>query len=107
VEFGLDKKSFDQALKELGEIAKGVTPEQLEQWTKTIEATAKKLCDDSENKIVFQHAEGKEMKFSIKDKESRDYLVKAIETHLDTMPEMLRGYFSVVKYRLMSLEFSR
>jgi hypothetical protein len=91
-------------IRELDKLAKAVNPEELPQRTKNVEDTAKKLCEDSKNKIVFKHIEGKKMEFSVEDKKSRDCLVKAIETHFNSMPFFVQGFFSVVKYRLANLE---
>ena len=44
------------------------------------------------------------MEFSVEDKKSRDCLVKAIETHFNSMQFFVQGFFSVVKYRLANLE---
>jgi hypothetical protein len=104
MKFGVERKGFEEAIRELDKLAKAVNPEELLYWTKNVEATAKKLCEDSKNKIVFKHIEGKKMEFSVEDKKSRDCLVKAIESHFDSMPFFVQGYFSVVKYRLANLE---
>lgn len=104
MKFGLGVKGLDEAIKELDILSKGVSPEELMKWSRTIEATAKKLCNDSEDKIVFKQLDGKQLQFSIKDKKSRDCLVKAIETHYDSMPIMLQGFYSLVKHKLINQE---
>lgn len=107
MKFGIEGKGFKEALKSLDDLAKGVHPDELAKWTRTVEATAKNLCKDSENKIIFKHLQESELKFSIKDKNSRDCLIKAIETHIDAMPTMLQGFFRVLMYKLKNLETSR
>ena len=107
MKFGLDRKGFEETLKSLNDLVKGVTPEEIAQLTRTIETTAKKICEDSENKIVFKYLERKKMEFSVKDNESRDCLVKAIEMHIDSMPMLLQGFFSVLKYRLINLDLNQ
>ncbi|HJR84701.1 MAG TPA: hypothetical protein VJ772_04960 [Nitrososphaeraceae archaeon] len=104
MKFGLERKGFEEALKSLDDLAKGVHPDELAKWVRTIEATAKNLCNDSEDKIVFRHLQESELKFSVKDKKSRDCLVKAIETHIDAMPTMLQGFFRVLKYKLANTD---
>ena len=100
---GMDIKRLEEIIRELDNLAKGVNPEQLSQWTRTVEASAKKLCKNSRNKIVFRY-QSKKMRLSLEDKKSRDSLVKAIETHFDSMPFFVQGFLSVVKYTLINLE---
>lgn len=104
MKFSIDVKGLDEAISELDKLAKGLDPEEFARWIRTVEATAKELCEDSENKIVFKHIEGKKMEFSVKDKKSRDCLVKAIETHFNSMPMLIQGFYSVLKYKLTNLD---
>ena len=72
-------------------------------WLKSIETTARHMCNKSEN-IVLEYDKGKNIKFFIKDDKSLDCLVKAIEILLPSIPEMLQGFFTVFKYNLKNLK---
>ena len=41
MKFGVERKGFEEAIRELDKLAKAVNPEELAQWTKNVEATAK------------------------------------------------------------------
>lgn len=81
-------------------------PDELAYWTTAIESTAKHMCKDTSNNIVFVYCpQEKAMRFSTKDDKSRGCLVKSIEIHLPLIPESLQGFFSVFKYNLKNVKF--
>jgi hypothetical protein len=82
-----------------------VYPDQLYHWTEAIQSTSQNMCEDK-TKIKFRYElEDKAMKFYLKDSKARDCLVKSIEIHLTSVPEVLQGFFSVLKYNLKNVKF--
>ena len=80
------------------------SPGEIAYWIVSIETTARHMCNKPEN-IVLEYDKDKNIKFFIKDDISLDCLVKAIEILLPSIPEMLKGYFTVFKYNLKNLKF--
>ena len=82
-----------------------VDPSELAHWTMSIETTAKRMSDISED-ITFEYfSDEKIIKFFVKDAKSRDNLVKSIQIHLPLIPESVQGFFSVFKYNLKNVKF--
>ena len=100
-------RSIDEILKSINKLA--VSPEDLSHWITSIEITAKHMCNDTDGeKIIFQYCpDEKVTRFFVKDSKSRDCLVKCIEIHLPLIPEMLQGFFSVLKYNLKYAKFDK
>lgn len=100
-------KSIDEILQSINKLA--VAPEELSHWITSIEVTAKHMCNDKNGeKIIFQYCpDEKVTRFFIKDSKSRDGLVKCIEIHLPLIPEMLQGFFSVLKYNIKNMKFDK
>jgi hypothetical protein len=100
-------KSIDEILKSINKLA--VSPDELSYWITSIEITAKHMCGDKNGeKIIFQYCpDEKVTRFFIKDPKSRNCLVKYIEIHFPLIPEMLKGFFSVLKYNLKNAEFDK
>lgn len=84
-----------------------VYPDELIHWTEAIETAAKNMSKNKTDGIRFRYdIDEKDMKFFLKDSNSRDCLVKSIEIHLPSIPESLQGFFSVLKYNLRNLKFN-
>jgi hypothetical protein len=105
MESGLKDRSLDDVLESIVKIP--TNHDQLAHWIISIEITAKHLCDDKHGDVMLKLTEDKKIDYYLKDRKSRDCLVKAIEIHLRTMPESLQGVFSVLKYNLKNLKFDK
>ena len=99
----MDVKALDEVVRGLDKSAKSVNPEKLTQCTRTVQATANNLCEGSENKIVFKYINGKKLVLTLKNTKSKDCLIKAIETHFNSMPFFTQAFFSLLRYRLTNL----
>lgn len=100
---GIDGKGKDDVKKSIDELP--VDPKELAEWTNKIEATAKQLCNDSSDNIVFKHVDGVNLNFSVQDVQSRDCLIKALDTHLPSIPKLLQGVFDVFRNDLKNVKF--
>jgi hypothetical protein len=100
-------RSIDEILRSINKLA--ISPEDLSHWMTSIEVTARHMCNDKDGeKIIFQYCpDEKVARLFVKDSESRDCLVKSIEIHLPLIPEILQGYFSVLKYHLKNAKFNK
>jgi hypothetical protein len=98
-------ESIQKVLKSIDKLA--VNPNELSHWVTSIEVTARHMCNDNDgDKIIFQYCpDEKVTRFYIKDSEARDCLVKSIEIHFTLIPEMLQGFFSILKYNLKRVKF--
>ena len=102
---GMKDRSIDEILKSIDKLA--ASPDELSYWITSIEVTAKHMCGNKNGeKIIFQYCPDEQVtRFFIKDSKSRNCLVKCIEIHLPLISEMLKGFFSVLKYNLKNVEF--
>ena len=101
---GSKDKSIEEILKSLDKLA--INPDELEKWSMSIESTAKNIRNDNDSLIEFEYdADKRQMHFFLKDAESRDSLLKSVETYLPSIPESLQGFFSVFKYNLKKVKF--
>ena len=101
---GIKDRDIEEIIKTLDRLA--INPDELEQWTMSVETTAKDIRKDNDRLIVFEYdADQKRMHFSLKDAESRDSLLKSVEAYLPVVPESLQGFFSVFKYNLKNVKF--
>ena len=97
-------RDIEEILKTLDRLA--INPDELEQWTMSVETTAKDIRKDNDSLIVFEYdADKKQMHFFLKDAESRDSLLKSVEAYLPVVPESLQGFFSVFRYNLKNVRF--
>jgi hypothetical protein len=98
-------RRIDKILKSIDKLS--VDPDELSDWMTSIEITARHMCNDKDgDKIIFQYSPDEKLtRFFFKDSECRDCLVKSIEIHLPLIPEMLKGFFSVLKYNLKYAKF--
>ena len=101
---GIDEKGMDEVNKSIDKLP--VDPKELAEWTTKIEITAKQLCNDSADNIVFKHVDGVNLNFSVRDVQSRDCLIKALETHLPSIPKFLQGFFDVFRNDLKNVKFN-
>ena len=101
---GIDEKEMDEVKKSINKLP--VDTKELAEWTNKIETTAKQLCNDSADNIVFKHLDGVNLNFSVRDVQSRDCLIKALETHLPAIPKLLQGFFDVFKNDLKNMKFN-
>jgi len=99
----MDIKALHEVVKELDKLAKSVNPEKLTEWTRTVQVTANNLCKGSEKKIVFKYINGKKLVLTLNNTKSKDCLIKAIETHFNSMPFYIQGFFILLRYRLTNL----
>ena len=101
---GTKDKDIEEILKTLDRLA--INSDELEQWTMSVETTAKDIRKDNDSLIVFEYdADKKQMHFFLKDAESRDSLLKSVEAYLPVVPESLQGFFSVFRYNLKNVKF--
>jgi hypothetical protein len=77
----------------------------LSYWIRSIETTAKNMCDDNKENIIFEYTPENPLKYYVKDSKSRDCLVRSVEIHLPLIPELLQGFFYVFKYNLKNIKF--
>ena len=103
--FGIKDRSIEEILKTFDKLA--VNPERLAHWTSAIETTAKTMCNEKMVKSHSSKADGKLIKFFVKDTKARDCLVRSIEIHLPSIPESLQGFLSVFKYNLNNVKFDK
>jgi hypothetical protein len=97
-------RTIEQILRTLDRIVDN--PDELEQWTMSIETAAKSMSHDPEGKIEFKYfPQEKIMKFFVEDPGARDSLVKSVKIHLPLIPDSLQGFFSVFKYNLKNVKF--
>ena len=97
-------KTIVEILKTIDKLADN--PDELSYWTSAVESTAKKMCEDKSENIVFAYCpDEKAMSFFLKDNRCRDCLVKSVELHLPLIPESLQGFFTVFKYNLKNAKF--
>ena len=100
----LKENSIDEMLKTLSKLP--INVDVLCHWIAAIEITAKHMCNDMKDNIVFEYSAENPLKYYVKDSRSRDCLVKAIEINLPFIPELLQGFFSVFKYNLKNVDFN-
>ena len=100
-----EDKSVNEILDDIVKLSNN--PEDLRHWTNAIETTAKHMCKDTKNRIMFKLTADRKLRYFLFDIKSRDCLVKSIEIHLPSMPEMLQGLFSVLKYELKNVTFDK
>jgi hypothetical protein len=104
---GIDVKGLDEAVYSLNELAKGVTPEELNQWTNMIERTAKEICGDTLNNIKLRQTHGKEFQLAVKDRKSALCLIQAIDRYIHCMPLILQGVFQKLSIDLKQGRFNQ
>jgi len=107
VGLGPKDESIHKILKSIDKLAG--SPHDLSHWITSIEVTARHMCNDKDgDKIIFQYCpDEKVTRFFVKDSKARDCLVKCIEIHLPLIPEVLQGFFSVLKYNLKNVKFDK
>lgn len=105
MEFGIKTSRIDDIMKSIDKLSNGIDPEELARWCKTCETAAKKLCNDKMHDITLRSL-GKELDVSLKDKESADCLVKAVETNLPLMPLSIQGVFTKLASDLREAKFN-
>lgn len=93
LKFEIDVKGLDEALKAASTLSNGVNPQVINLWVKTIETTARRLCNDKTNNIELEHTKDKLLRFSYKDEKSKQCLARAIQANLNSMPVLLQGVF--------------
>lgn len=93
MKFTIDVKGLDLSLEAANKLAESVRPQVMDLWTKTIETTAKRLCDDKSNSIELKHTLDHKMIVGYRDRKSQDCLTNAIETHLNSMPPLVQGIY--------------
>lgn len=89
---------IDEAKKQLDELMKGARPETLNLWADKILRTAQSKCNDSMgNRIKMKKKSTSEFRveFTSTDAEGWDCLIKSIESHLNSMPEITRKHFEI------------
>src|SRR6476659_649243 len=91
--FGFKVEGLDEAINEINKLSKGIEPQELAYWTRTIENTAKSMCGDNGNDIGLKHTQGTSFNISYNDLKSRDCIIGAIQSHLSSMPLLLQGVF--------------
>ena len=70
-----------------------VYPDELIHWTEAIETAAKNMSKNKTDGIRFRYdIDEKDMKFFLKDSNSRDCLVKSIEIHLPQFPNLFKVF---------------
>lgn len=104
MKFGIHEKGMDEVQKSIDKLP--INPKELAEWVNKIELTAKQLCNDSENNITFKHIEGINLNFSVRDPQSRDCLIRSIETYLPSIPLFLRNFFDVFRNDLKNMKFN-
>ncbi len=102
---GLDNNEFNKVIESLSQLAKDIDPQELSHWVGRIEYSAKRMCDDSKDKILFKHTTGRQLEYQVKDSKSRDCLVKSIEGHLTSVPLLIRQVLEKIKENLKCLNF--
>jgi hypothetical protein len=101
---GTGDRSIEQILKTIPRLAGN--PDELAYWTTAIESAARLMCKCKKENIVFIYCpDEKVVRLFLKDNKSRDCLVKSIEIQLPLIPELLHGFFSVLKYNLKNGKF--
>ena len=100
-----ENSSIDEMLKTLHKLP--INVDVLCHWIGAIEITAKHMCNDMNDSVVFQYSPENPLKYYVRDSRSRDCLVKAIEINLPFIPELLQGFFSVLKYNLKNVKFPK
>jgi hypothetical protein len=105
MEFGIKTKGMYDIMRSIDKLAKGIDPQELNRWAKTIETLAKKSCNDKFNDITLRSLD-KELDLSIKDRKSAGCLVKAIEINLPLMPLYTQGVFTKLANDLRQAKFN-
>jgi hypothetical protein len=93
MEFGVKVKGMNNIMRSFDKLSNGIDPQELARWAKTCETMAKNLCNDKMHDITLRGRD-EELDLSIKDKKSAECLVKAIESHLLSMPLFIQGIFT-------------
>jgi len=105
MEFGLKTKGMDNIMKSTDELAKGIDPQELNRWAKTVETFAKKFCNDRLYNITLRSLD-RELDLAVKNRKSADCLVRAIETNLPLMPLYIQGVFFKLASELTQAKFN-
>ena len=105
MKFGVKANGMDEIMKSIDKLSRGIDPEELARWCKTCETAAKKLCNDRLHDITLR-SQGKELDVSLKDKESADCLLRAIEANLPLMPLFIKGVFTKLGSDLREANFN-
>jgi hypothetical protein len=93
VDFEIVVKGLEKAIKSTNELEQ-IKERDLLHWTETIDSTAKQLCLDTDSSIGIKHMVGSKFHITLKNQQSIDCLINAIQIHLMSMPLLLRGMYS-------------
>ena len=105
--FAIDVSGLDKALKAANTLAGSIRPQAINLWATTVETTARRLCNDTANDIELKHTANKQLKFGYKDEKSKECLIRAIETHVDSMPPLLAGIFKNLVEEIKSGKYNQ
>ena len=88
---GTGHEDINEILKTIHKLV--YNPDELAYWAVAVESTARHMCSDKCENIVFVYCpEERALRFFVKDNKSRDCLVKSVEIHLPLIPESLKGF---------------
>lgn len=105
MEFELKTKGMEDIMRSIDKLSKGIDPEELNRWAKTVETFAKKFCNDRLHNITLRSLD-RELDLAVKDRKSADCLVRAIETNLPLMPLYIQGVFTKLASELRQAKFN-
>ncbi len=89
---------IDELKKQLNDMVDGAQPSTLNNWADKILRTAQSKCNDHMGKRIKMKKKSMtrfEVEFSSIDIEGWDCLIKSIEYHLNSMPEITRKHFEI------------
>jgi len=81
MEFKLKTKCMEDIMRSIDKLCRGIDPQGLNRWAKTVETFAKKFCNDRLHNITLRRLD-RELDLAVRDRKSADCLVRAIETNL-------------------------
>jgi hypothetical protein len=97
----IDVKGIDAIQNQIKDLQQSVDPNTFNEWANRIAITAKQLCNDPncERIKIVKAGQGK-VSFQIVDKEAIDCVIKSIERHLSSMPDLQREIFKKLRVEL-------
>lgn len=114
MKFGIERKGFDEAFKALKDLGKYGTEDDkrkhLREWASKIEKSARKLCNDPEgHRIKIELGNDGKLNAVIKDKESLDCLINAIDEQKKSMEFATKTIFEqwTTQLQIRKKEFNK
>jgi len=93
----MEVKGLKELQNPLNDLQDGISPNVLLDWAKTIEQTAKEICNDPDCKrMKFKYEQESGFVFEVSDKEAVDCIIKAIQEYENSQSIIIREQFRIL-----------